>query len=397
MKNQTKIAFVHAEHGHNDKGIGAGITEYVRDKGSWQLIAWPDPTYESLSFLKKQGCVGAIVNIQLAATAKQLFKVGIPIIAYSTLQKLGNTPYISTDSDQVTKMAFDYFSMKQFKNFAYFGLTEARWTKERLDSFSELVTRAGHELLVFKPKPRHITHDLPSFIKLWIDSDMTEESQQLLEWLKQIPKPVAVLASCDILGCFLSTFVQESGLSIPDDVAILGIDNDESICNICTAPLSSIALNLNKAGYEAARLLDHIIAGEDQIDGQRIKIEPVHIVERASTSIFAIEDEDVIKAMQYIYAYSHEPLQVSEIANHVCISKQSLQWKFKHFLNHSIHEVVVQAHFQKARAMLLETNLSIEEIALQSGFGSSAKMRKAFLDITGLLPHKYRQIHQPNK
>ena len=397
MKEPIKIAFVHAEHGHNDKGISSGITEYVRSKPDWQLIAWPDPSLESLSFLKQQGCRGAIVNIQLAAKAKQFMQVGIPLIAYSTLQDMGNLPYISTDSNQVAQMAFSYFSSKQFRNFAFFGLTQARWTGERLDCFSEIISKTGYKLHVFKSKPSHITNNVTSFIQLWIDSAMSQSRQELIEWLKQLPKPIAILASCDILGCHLSIFVKEAGLSIPDDVAILGIDNNESICNVCSVPLSSISLNLNKAGYDAAHLLDDIISGREKLAGQQIKIEPIHVIERASTDIFAIQDEVVIMALQHIQSHCDEPLQVGEIADRVCISKRLLQWKFKHFLKRSVHEVVVQAHFQKARSLLLETDLSIEKIAIDSGFGTSAKMRKAFLDTTGQLPNKYRQIHQPHK
>lgn len=397
MVKQMKIAFVHAEHGHNDKFIGAGIAEYVRERNSLQLIAWPDPSYESLLFLKKQGCAGAIVNVQIASKAEQLMKAGLPLIAYSTLQNLGNTPYISTDSMQVAQMAFDYFTKKQFKNFAFFGLTEARWTMERLEAFSKVVTAAGCKLHSFESNPRHITNDLTSFINLWIGSAMTEESKLLTEWLKALPKPVAILASCDILACFLSTFVVECGLTIPGDVAILGVDNNESICNICSSPLSSISLNLNKAGYEAAALLERLILGREKPAGQQINIEPVHVVERSSTDVFAIDDEDVILAMKYINENIDQPLQVSEIADHVCVSKRSLQCKFQHFLKHSIYEVLQQAHFQKARALLIETNYSIEKIAALSGFGTSGRMRKAFLDITGLLPKKYRQIHQAHK
>lgn len=395
MKNQTKIAFAHSEDGHNERGLGGGITQYIRNKGHWQLIAWPDTSFESLSFLKQQGCKGAFVNIQTSAQAQQLMKAGIPIIAYSTLQNMGDLPYISTDSKQVAKLAFDYLSGKQFKHYAFFGLTEARWSSERLDYFSEFVSGAGFTLDNFKTRPVHITNDFTSFPKLWINATLKQGQRELIDWLKQLPSPVAVLASCDILGCHLSVFIEEAGLSIPDEVAVLGIDNNEALCNICSVPMSSIALNLHKAGYDAAELLDRIIAGKEQMEGQQIKIQPLHVKERASTNLFAIDDEDAILALKYINSHSHEPLQVDDIARHVCISKRLLQKKFQQFLKKSVHEEITQAHFWNARNLLLETDLSIEKIAYQSGFCSSSRMRRAFLDITGLLPHKYRQKYRP--
>jgi len=394
MKHQLKIAFAHNENGHNDKGISAGINHYIRKTGRLQLIAWPDTSFESLAFLKKQGCLGAIMSVTTSAQANQLLTIGIPIITYSTLQDMGNVPFISTDSQQVARLAYEYLAKKQYKNFAFYGLTEARWTRERLKYFSEFIAQAGHNLYVYQGKPIHVPNNLPSFAKLWIDTTMKRGQEDLVKWIESLPRPIAILASCDILGCHLSYLVRETGLMIPDDIAILGIDDNEALCNICSPRLSSIHLNLNKAGYDAAQLLDDIICGKEQLKGQQIKIQPVQVKERASTDVYAINDPDVIKALKYIRSHSHEPMQVEQIAGHVCISKRSLQMKFHQILNKSIHDEIIHAHFLIARQLLLETDLSIEEIALRSGFHYSSNMRRAFQDITGMLPHKYRNVHR---
>jgi len=394
VKHLIKIAFIHNENGYNDKGIGQGITQYIRSKGRFQLIAWPDTSEESLAFLKKQGCQGAIASITTTSKANQLSQLGIPIVAYSTLQNMGNLPYISTDSKRVAKMAYDYLSEKQFKHFAFFGLTEARWSMERLRYFSDFVSQSGHTLYVFQGKPLHMPKNLISFAKLWTDTAVKQGQQDLIKWLEELPKPIAVLVSCDILGCHLSQVVSETGLSIPDDLAILGIDNNDALCNICSPPLSSIALNLNKAGYDAAELLDLIISGKKQLNGQQINLQPIQVKERASTDIYAIDDPDVLKALKYIRTHNHEPMQVDDIAKHICISKRSLQLKFHQILNTSIHGAIVHAHFNIARQLLLETDLSIEDIAIRAGFNYSSNMRRAFQDIAGLLPQKYRQLHR---
>ena len=394
MRYQTKIAFAHNENGHNDKGISAGITQYIRNTGHFQLIPWPDNSYESLSFLKQQGCKGVIANIPTASQAQQLLEIGMPIIAYSSLQSMGNIPFISSDSQQLAKVAFEYLLGKQFKHFGFFGLTEARWTDDRLKHFSDFVTQSGHDLHVFRGQPIHVANNLPSYAKLWTDTTMKRGQQELIQWLEELPKPIAILVSCDILGCHLSHLVQETGLSIPDDIAILGIDNNEALCNICIPRLSSIAMNLNKAGYDAAELMYQIISGKAQLEGQHIKIQPMQVKERASTDIFAISDPDVVKALKYIRMHNHEPMQVDEIAAHVCISKRSLQMKFHQVLGASIHDEIIHAHFLTARNLLLETDLPIDKIAIRSGFHYSSNMRRAFQDITGMLPHKYRQAHR---
>lgn len=395
MKYLIKIAFAHSDNGHNDKGISAGITQFIRNKGLLQLIPWPDNSFESLSFLRKQGCQGAIVNVATYASAKRILDIPMPVIAYSSLQDMRQIPYISTDSKQLAKMAFDYLSQKQFKHLGFFGLSEVRWADERLKYFSEFVSGSGKTLHVFKGKPTHVADNLPSYAKLWTSTTMKRGQQELVSWLRDLPKPIGILVSCDVLGCHLTHLAKESGLSIPEDIAILGIDNNEAICNISIPRLSSIALNLNKAGYDAAELLYNIITEKERLNGQRINIQPLQVKERSSTDVFAIDDPDVVKALRYIRQNSHRLMQVDDIAQHVCSSKRSLQIKFHNLLNTSIHDEIIYAHFLVARSLLIETDVSIDQIAIRSGFRTSSNMRRAFTDIAGMLPHKYRQTHSP--
>ena len=396
MKEKIKIAFAHNNINPRAQGIMTGITEYTHKKGNWQLIIWPDNSRESLSFLKQRGCKGAFVSTQTARQAKELLQLGIPVIAISTLQNMFSLPFISANSKEVAELACEYFLKKKFKNFAFFGLTQAKWSRERMEYFSVYLAQAGYETHVFKKEQIPITNDVTSFAKLWIDTTLTQRQQELVKWLKQLPKPIAILASCDILACHLSNAVKEADLSIPNEIAILGVDNDQTMCNICDPPLSSIALNYKKAGYNAAKLLKRIISGQTSMRGQRIDIQPTHVETRGSTDIFAIDDPDVVQALKYIKQNSNKPLQVNEVASHVYISKRSLQSKFQKTLGRSIHEEIVQAHLEIAKAMLVETNLPIDEIASRSGFHYTSNMRRAFKQFTGLLPQKYRQQRRPH-
>jgi LacI family transcriptional regulator len=394
MKEKTKIAFAHDNISPNAQGIMAGVTEYVRAKGDWQLIIWPDVSQESLSFLKQRGCRGAFVNAQTSTRAKELLQIGMPLIVLSAMQEMLNLPFISADSEQVTQMACEYYLNKKFENFAFFGLTAAKWSRERMEFFSSHLKKCGYEPNIFKEEQTPITNAFTSFAKLWISSTLSAGQQTLVEWLRQLPKPVAILASCDILGCHLSNVAKEVGLDIPDEIAVMGVNNDQAMCSICDPPLSSIAFNFKRAGYEATKLLDRLISGQEKMQGQCIKIQPTHVESRGSTDILAIDDPDIVQALKYVRKRSSEPLQVEEVANHVCISKRSLQLKFKKVLGKSIHKEIVQAHFEIARALLFDTDLSIDEIALRSGFHYTSNMRRAFKQITGLLPQRYRQQHR---
>jgi LacI family transcriptional regulator len=394
MKEKIKIAFAHNNIGHNTEGIMNGISEYIRNKGDWQLIIWPDNSQKSLDFLKKRGCKGAFVSAHTAAKAKELLLMDIPVIAVSTMQNMLNLPFISANSRQVAYMAAEYLLKKKFTNFAFFGLTQAKWSCDRLEHFSSFLAKEGYKVDSFKENQIPITNDFTSFTKLWINTALDTGQENLANWLKQLPKPVAILASCDIFACHLINAAQEANINIPDEIAILGVNNDEAICNICDPPLSSIALNFKKAGYNAAKLLDKIISGREKMQGQCIEIQPTHVETRGSTDVFAIEDPDIIRAMRYIRQNSSKPLQVNEIANHVYMSKRSLQLKFHKTIGRSIHEEIIQSHFDVAKTLLVETNLPIDEVAVRSGFHYTSNMRRAFKQISGILPQKYRQQHQ---
>lgn len=392
-KEKIKIAFAHNNITPNTQGIMAGITEYMRNKGDWQFIVWPDTSLESLEFLKKRGCRGAFVSIQTSTKAQQLLEIGMPIIAVSTLQNMLNLPYISADSDQVSKMAFDYLSKRSFRNFGFFGLTDARWSQERMNCFSRLVSQSGRQLHVFHGDHLSVINELIPFSRLWIDTILHKGQQRLIDWLRELPKPIAILASCDILACHLSNVANEAELNIPDDVAILGINNDQALCNLCDPPLSSITFNFKKAGTEAARLMDKIISGKEPLQGQWISIQPLYVKSRGSTDSYAVDDLDVVKALKYIRANSPEPLQVDDVARHVCISKRSLQMKFQKCLGHSVHEEIIHAHFDVAKTLLVDTDMPIDKIAVRSGFHYTTNMRRAFKELTGMLPHRYRAAH----
>ena len=393
MKEKIKVAFAHHNISHNTQGIMAGITDYMRNKGDWQLIVWPDSSLKSLEFLKHRGCKGAFVSVQTSTKAQQLLEIGIPVIAVTALQDMLNLPFVSADSELVAKMAFDYFTKRNFKNFGFFGLTEALWSRERLKHFSHQVAQAGGQVHLYEGEQLSITSEIP-FTKLWTDMVLNKEQQKLISWLRQLPKPIAILASCDILACHLSNVAREAGLVIPDETAILGVNDDQAICNLCDPPLSSIAFNLKKAGYDAAQLMDNLISGKETLQGQRIQIQPAYVKSRGSTDIFAIDDPDVIAALTYIRKNSQTPLQVDDVAHIVCVSKRSLQMKFQKTLGHSVHEEIIHAHFEIAKALLIDTNLPIDEIAVRSGFHYTTNLRRVFKELTGMLPHNYRQAHR---
>jgi LacI family transcriptional regulator len=212
----------------------------------------------------------------------------------------------------------------------------------------------------------------------------------MADWLISIPKPIAVMACNDDIAKEFLESAQIAGIRIPDDVAVIGVDNDEVICSLCHPTLSSIKLNNFRAGYEAARLLDAMMQGKNP-PAYEVIVRPVAVVTRQSTNVFCVEDEAVKKALWYIRENSRKQIQVEDVANYVCLSKRMLQIRFKNVIGYSIHERIKKEKINRMAELLTETNMSIVEIGQSLGFSEINHISRFFKSEKGHTPVDYRR------
>jgi LacI family transcriptional regulator len=180
-------------------------------------------------------------------------------------------------------------------------------------------------------------------------------------------------------------------LHVPEEVAILGVDNDEMVCDLSNPRLSSIALNLERSGYEAAELLDKLMAGNKKMANQKIIAQPTHVVTRQSTNILAIEDSDVAQAVRFIRQHSKEMLQVDDVAKTVGISRRGLERRFRIALKRSVFNEIKRVRAEQVARMLVETNQSIGQIALALNYPGIEHISRFFRKEKGMSPLAYRK------
>jgi len=178
---------------------------------------------------------------------------------------------------------------------------------------------------------------------------------------------------------------------VPDEVAVIGVDNDELICDLTTPPLSSIALNHEKAGYRAAQLLDKMMAGKRVDSKSIISLEASHVVTRQSTDVLAIDDQEVAKALRFIHQHSNEAIQVSDVADIVTVSRRVLECRFREVLNRSVHDEIRRARVERASRMLVATDLTVSQIVLRLGYPSDKHTTRQFRKEKGMTPLQYRK------
>ena len=234
------------------------------------------------------------------------------------------------------------------------------------------------------------------FPKKKIISSWKHELCAIASWLDSVPKPIAVMACNDNRARHVIEACKIIGLNVPEQVAVIGANNDETICELSDPPLSSVALNTEKAGYEAAELLDRLMAGEKMAE-QQIVVEPTHVVSRQSTDILAIKDTEVNKAISFIRQNFKKPIQVADVVEATILSRRMLQKRFRTELRHTIVQEIRQARVKEIVRLLMETNKPILQITKEMGYINYEHISRYFRQVTGMSLLAYRKHYSLNR
>jgi len=357
-----------------------GIAKYSRLHGPWIFYTHvsADKKDNISSWLRDCGADGVIAPD--ARENRELLNAGLPVIVYRIARKrTPHLPAIIADNAAIGRMAAEHLLERGFRHFAYCGLKNRPWSGERRKSFAARVRRAGSEPHTFR---------ISSRLGSWRSFEGAQHG--LTEWLKALPKPVGLMAGNDVCGSYVIEACRIAGLQVPDEVAVIGVDNDELVCELTDPPMSSIALGTQKAGYEAAELLDRLMAGQ-KMTGQIIRVCATHIVTRPSTDILAIEDRAVAEAIRFIRRGAKTALQVTDVVDHIALSRRNLELRFHRALGRSIYSEIKHVRTHQIIRMLCETDLSISEIALKLGHASDKHIARYFRQQTGMSLKKYRR------
>lgn len=366
------------------RDIVHGIAQYSLLHGPWTF--YKEDTFYSrfqrlskdFSWIKRWGADGIITR-----DFKELHKLidlNLPIIAVEAFQEdLSDVTEIVSDHEAMGKLACDYFKRRGFKNFAFCGFRDLPWSIHRNLNFERILRENGSTLSSFNSDSSRLLQ--------W-----DKEYPRLIEWLKSLPKPVAILCCNDDRGFDVLEACKTAGLNVPYEVAVLGIDNDEQVCKLANPPLSSITLTTKKAGYMAAKYLD-LLMSKKEVDVSKIEVKPMGVCTRSSTDSMAIDDEQVVQAMEYINLNHKKIIQVSDVLQEIGCSRTALDSKFMKFIGHSVFQEIRRIRTKKICELLLQTNLPVYKIALQLGYSDADHIARFFKQEKNMTPLEYRQKH----
>ena len=366
-----------------------GIVRYFKENSNALFCKMPYYYRETLgvngiiNFAKEWGAQGIIAQIKNKKDAKKIIDAGIHLITEDFHERFEEVSNITGGYFEAGQMGAEYFVNKGFKHFAFYGFKNIVWSRERSIGFESYLRERSFKVYYFNHEDDQQTTDLWHY-----------KPSALSEWLQQLPKPIAIMTCDDARGQHITEACKHANISIPEDVIVLGVDNDELTCNLSDPPLSSITLDTEKGGYEAGRLMEALITGKIS-KPENILVLPTVIVTRQSTDIAAVNDSHISKVLTFIHQNLDHVINVSDVLAQVAIPRRSLEKRFHQVTGTSIYKYITKLRMQKFSEQLLKTEKSISEIAYESGLNFTNNVARQFKKIHGCTPKEYRKVHLP--
>jgi len=288
---------------------------------------------------------------------------------------------ILCDSFAVGKAAADYFLRQKFTHYGYVSEAKnAQWSRERGMGFASQITAAGFQCHIYE---NHSQRE---------QNDWGMEQKQLKQWLLDLPKPIALLAAMDVRGRQVIEVCRSANISVPYEIAVLGVDNDELLCESTNPPLSSLMMSMEDACFVGATLLDRLMKGKENSPTSLIHYGPKEVVARHSTHPRIISDKTVIQALEFIEVNACVPINVSDVIKYLGVSRRSAEIRFQKELRHTILDEINRVRLEKVLTFLKQTNLSIAEISKITGFNNENYLAYVFRKHMHMSMTDYRNL-----
>lgn len=364
------------------RGLLEGIVTYVRAHDPWSIWLPEQRRGESPpEWLKRWRGDGIIARIETEEIARLLRRTGLPLVDVSAARPLTTVPWVETDDDAIARFAVEHLAERGFRRLAFVGEPQFNWSRFREAGFVTHAQALGLDVTI-----------APTTRLRGRSQSVDGTSTHLADWLLRLEKPVGVFCCYDIKAQQILDLCREQDLAVPEQVAVIGVDNDPLLCNLCTPPLSSVAPDARRTGYVAAELLERMLRGE-HVPPQPYLIPPLGVETRQSTDTLAIEDEDVAQALRFIRERAREGIDVGDVLKAVPVSRRVLEARFRKIVGRSPHEEILRVRLHRVRQLLTDTDLSMAEIAQRTGFRHTEYLSVAFKRAYDVTPSAFRVEH----
>jgi LacI family transcriptional regulator len=382
MNSPPRVALIIETSVIYGRRILNGIARYLRSHHRWSVfleqheLGAPPPAW--LSSSKWDGILSRPTDPEMARLFRRM---RVPVVDLNDLHEDLGLAWVGSDHAGIGRLGASHLLERGHRYFAFAGFTGELWAAQRRDGFRAAVEQGGFPVSVYESPWRGAN------TPRW-DKDM----EDIARWLEGLPQPLALMTCNDVRGLHVLDACARLGALVPEQVAVVGVDNEEILCELCTPPLSSVEPEAERIGYAAAELLDAMMAGHSPRP-KRLSIEPVRVVVRRSSEALAIEDPVVATAMRFIHEQAVFGCDVSDVLRHVRASRSCLERRFRQHLKCSPQAEIRAVQLGRVKQLLTETDFTLERISELSGFEHPEYMSVVFKRVYGVTPGQYRRQH----
>jgi len=364
--------------------ILSGIARYQRLHSRWSVfveqhelgVGPPDWLFTG----KWDGILSRPTTPELA---RLFHKMNVPVVDMNDLHEQLGLPWVGSDHAGIGRLGAAHLLERGYRHFAYAGFSGELWAAKRRDGFKSVVEAGGFPVSVYESTWRG-----PG-VPQW-DAD----SEKIVRWLSKLPQPLAIMTCNDARGLHVLDACARLGALVPEQIAVVGVDNEDFLCELCNPSLSSVEPDPERIGYTAAELLDSMMAGKKMAKPRRIQIDPIRVVARRSTDALAIEDRTVAAAMRFIRDQAAQGCTVADVLRHARVSRSFLERRFRHYLKRSPQSEIRAVQLSRVKQLLVETDFTLERIAESCGFKHPEYLSVLFKRLAGLTPGEFRKQHR---
>jgi LacI family transcriptional regulator len=384
MNKPPQVALIIESSVSYGRSILQGIARYISSHHQWSVyfeqheLGTPPPAWLSSSRWD-----GILCRPTDTALAQRLKRMKVPVVDLNDLHENLKLPWVGSNHKAIGRLGARHLLERGFRHFAFCGFTNELWARQRREGFCEVAEKDNLPVPVYESPWRGLN------VSRW---DL--EIKHIGKWLNDLPKPIGIMACNDARALHLLNACHEVGILVPEEVAVVGVDNEEIFCELCNPALSSVAPDAERIGYQAAELLDQLISGQSP-PSLRILIDPLHIVTRRSSDTLAIQDRTVATALRFINEQALHGCTVTNVVNFVRVSRSFLERRFRQYLKRSPQAEIRRVQVSRIKQLLTETNFTLERISELSGFEHPEYMSVVFKRLAGQTPGQFRKQMQP--
>ncbi len=383
MKKVAHVALLIETSNAYCRNLLEGIAAYVRDHQPWSLYLGEHERGAAVpGWLRIWDGDGIIARVENEKIAKVLAEATVPVVNVSSTDFVKTMPAVVVHEETMIDQAVEHLLERGYQQFAFCGMSRYVWAITRERNFSRRVEAAGGTCHIYRPASTGRG-----------ELNWEKEQSRLGEWIQALPKPIGLLAPNDFRGQHVLDACHRQGIAVPEQIAVISLGDDETLCNLTFPPMTSVTTNASGAGYQAATLLDRLMAGK-KVSPRVVRLPPFGVHLRQSTDVTAIDDPDIVTALRIIRSSACDGIKIEDILEEITLSRRTFEQQFKKTVGRTPHEEILRVKLARTKRLLAESDLSLTQIANRVGFTHASYLCEVFRTKLDLTPNQYRRKFQ---